>query len=112
MKPVSKISLSDIQEIVRTVCMVLRETNQFMEGLHTLIIRSLLRLHPAMMKQLFTYVSSQLMAQDLMGLLVPVYSPWGSNRREEEESIILNCNDYLQDLEGVYTTGVATVLYL
>lgn len=106
MKPVSKISLGDVPEIVRTVCIEFvvnrstQETNQFLNGFETLNVGSLIKRHPAAMKQLLTYVPCQVTARELMDLLVPMYSPRGSNRREEEECIILNWNDYLQDLEG------------
>ena len=113
MKPVSKVTLSDIPDIVRIVCMefvVVRsahEMAQFQEGLDTLHVASLLKLHPSTIEQLFTYSCRQVTAHDLIHLLIPVYSPRGSNAREEEEAIILNWNDYLQDLEGVETLLVS-----
>ena len=106
MKPHSKISLSDVPDIVRSVCMefvVIRSTHemaQFQEGMDTLLVGSLIKLHHSLLKQLFTYSSHQVTAQDLIYLLVPAYSSRGSNAREEEEAIMLNWNDYLQDLEG------------
>ena len=106
LKPVSKVSLSDIPTILRSVCIeyvIIRSSHemaQFMEGLNVLQIGYLLKLYPYMLKQLFVYSSHQVTAQDLSRLLRPVYSPPGSNAREEEEAVMLNWNDYLQDLEG------------
>lgn len=93
LKPVCNVVLSDIPTIVRSVCMeyvIVRsshEMTQFLEGLDTLRIGSLLKTH-------------QFTARDLGHLMLPIYSPLGSNRREEKEAIVLNWNDYLQDLEG------------
>lgn len=38
--------------------------------------------------------------EDLAQLLVPLYSPKGSNAREEKEAIMLNWTYYLQDIDG------------
>lgn len=52
------------------------------------------------MKQIFTSSLSPVTATDLSNLLVPMYSPKGSNAREEEEALMLNWSYYLQDIEG------------
>ena len=106
MKPVSQISLIDVPDIIRSVCMefiVIRATHemaQFQEGLDMLLVGSLIKLQPSLLKLLFTHSPHQVSAQDLINLLVPSYSPNGSNAREEEEAVMLNFNDYVQDLEG------------
>lgn len=87
----------NFDECVHGVCGC-SEMAQFLEGLETLHVGSLLKLNPSVLSQLYTYSSHQVTARDLSHLLVPVYSPCGSNAREEEE--ILNWNYYLQDLEG------------
>ena len=106
-KPVSKVSLRDVDTIIDNVCIecvVLRSSNemsQFLEGLDALHVGSLIKVHPLLLKQLFTYSATQVTSQDLRQLLVPVYSPRGSNAREEEEAVMLNWNYYLQDIEGI-----------
>ena len=105
-KPVSMVTLDDIPTILRSACMeyvILRsshEMDQFLEGLDTLGVASLLKQYPSALRQLFMYSSRRVTAQDLTQLLLPVYSPHGSNAREEEEAVMLNWNDYVQDLEG------------
>ena len=60
LKPVSKLTLSDIPDIVSMEFVVVRsahEMAQFQEGLDTLHVTSLLKLHPSTIEKLFTYSS-------------------------------------------------------
>ena len=62
-KPVSMVTLDDIPTILRSACMeyvILRsshEMDQFLEGLDTLGVASLLKQYPSALRQLFMYSS-------------------------------------------------------
>ena len=60
-----------------------REMAQFLEGLDTLHIASLMKVHPSAMRQLFTHTSAHVTSRELAELLVPIFSPRGSNVRED-----------------------------
>ena len=68
---------------------------QFLQGLDSLHIASLMKVHPTQL--LFTYSSAQVTARDLARMLAPLFSPQGSNTREKEEAVVLNWNDYLEE---------------
>lgn len=106
LKPTVQVTPNDVPEIFRSVCLeyvIVRsicEMTQFLEGLQTLDVATLIKQHPSIMRQVFTSNTLPVTARDLTNLLVPVYSPVGSNAREEEEAIMLNWNYYLQDIQG------------
>ena len=53
------------------------------------------------MKKLFVYGDpSATTVRKLQEILIPEFSPRGSNIREEE-AIIMNSNDYVKDIEGM-----------
>jgi hypothetical protein len=107
MKPIAFVKLCDISTIVKQVCMeyvLMRsslEMDQFYKGLETLGIGYLLRTSSAVVKQLFVSNNQGVITvRKLQEILIPEFSPRGSNIREEEEAIIMNWNDYLKDIEG------------
>ena len=60
--------------------------------------------HPAIStgNELFIHdPTAKVTAKYLADLLKPAFSPHGHNQREDEEAVILNWNDYLQDIEGI-----------
>ena len=100
-KPVIQVTMRDVPTILSNVCreyLILRSSHeiaQFLEGLNTLGIASLIKVYPSSMKQLFLYNPTPLSSQALADLFVPVLSPRGSTIREEEEAVFMNWNDYL-----------------
>lgn len=102
-KPVMQVTMADIPTILSAVCkeyIILRSSHeiaQFLEGLNTLGIASLIKAHPCSMKQLFVYNPTPVSSQEVADLFVPVFSPRGSNAREEEEAVFMNWSDYIHD---------------
>ena len=108
LKPAATVATGDVPDIIRAVYLeytVLRssqEITQFIEGLQTIGIATLIKRHPLVLKKLFVYDgTAKVTAQYLSELLVPILSPRGHNHREEEEAVVLNWRDYLQDIEGI-----------
>ena len=106
-KPVPLTTLSDIPTIKKRVCMeyvLMRsslEMGQFSEGLDSLRLLQLMKSQPSLLKSLFVYQPQTITAGKIQDLLIPDYKPRGSNQREEEEAVVMNWNEYLQDLEGI-----------
>lgn len=106
MKQPHKVTLDDVDEIVKTVCVeyfIVRSTaeiHQFVDGLNALDIGTLVKSHPTQFKEMFVYSSKVVTGYDLDKLFLPLFSPHGSNIREKEESIILNWKDYIYESEG------------
>ena len=102
LKPAAAVATGNIPDIVRAVYLeytVLRssqEIGQFIEGLQTVGIATLMKRHPLVIKKLFVYNgAANVTAQYLSELLVPIFSPRGHNQREEEEAVVLNWRDYI-----------------
>ena len=86
-----------------------QEVGQFIEGLQTLGIATLIKHHP---KELLVYDgTAKVTAQYLSELFVPILSPRGHNQREEEEAVVLNWRDYLQDIEGILRNCMCDIFY-
>lgn len=91
-----------------TIYQVKAALDQFIEGLETLGIHSLIKKHPESFFTLFCGKADQhpLTADDFLSLFQPDYAPSSSNDRETEEALILNWNDFMQDVErGAITSG-------
>lgn len=64
LKPTLHVTINDVAKIVRSVCLeyvIIRSTcemTQFLEGVQTLDVVSLIKLHPSAMRQVFTHNSS------------------------------------------------------
>lgn len=106
MKPIAFTKLCDVP-VINNVCMeyVLMRSNlemaQICKGLDTNKVFSLMKSHPVATKNLFVFNDLPLSAKKLLELLTPEFSPRGSNRRELEEAVIMNWNDYVRNLEGI-----------
>ena len=74
---------------------------QFSEGLDSLRLLQLMKSQPSLLKSLFVYQPQTITAGKIQDLLIPDYKPRESNQREEEEAVVMNWNEYLQDLEGI-----------
>ena len=118
MWPAAAVATGDIPDIVRAIYLeytVLRssqEIGQFIEGLQTVGIATLMKCHPLVIKKLFVYDgAANVTAQYLSELLVPIFSPRGHNKREEEEAVVLNWRDYLQDTEGIIWNCMYDIFY-
>ena len=106
LKPVFRVITRDIPEITEAVCVEylimksINELNQFQEGLNVLGVSDLIKDHPALCHELFVHSSKTVTPYDLDKLFLPLFSPEGSNAREEEEALILNWKDYIYETEG------------
>ena len=105
-KAIFRVTTKDIPDIVEMVCtefLIMKsisEINQFQDGLNVLGISDLVKVHPNVLRELFVYDHKTFTAADLDELLLPVFSPIGSNAREKEEAVILNWKDYVFEAEG------------
>ena len=105
-KAIFRVTTEDIPDIVEMVCtefLIIKsisEINQFQDGLNVLGISDLVKAHPNVLRELFVHDHKTFTAADLDKLLLPVFSPIGSNAREKEESVILNWKDYIFEAEG------------
>lgn len=105
-KAIFRVTTEDIPEIVEMVCTEflmksIVEINQFQDGLNVLGINDLIKAHPNVLRELFVCDHKAFTAADLNELLLPVFSPIGSNAREKEEAVILNWKDYIFEAEGL-----------
>ena len=119
LKPATTVVTGDIPAIVRAVyleCILFRSSQkiaQFIEGLQTLEIATLIKHHTLVLKKLFIHdATTKVTAQYLSELFVPMLSPRGHNQREEEEAVVLNWRDYLQDTEGIHRNWNCGALHL
>ena len=107
LKPVIKVTTIDVPEITEAVCMEylimksINELNQFQEGLNVLGLSNLIKDHPASCHELFVDCSKSITPYDIDKLFLPVFSPEGSNARENEEALILNWKDYIYEAESM-----------
>ena len=85
-----------------TILKCCTELDQLVQGLETL---GVLRSNPCMMRQLFTGRGQE---QNLFELFPPQFSSVGSNRREQEEKIVMFSDNYLQMVQG---TGIVVFRY-
>ena len=90
LKPATTVVTGDIPAIVRAVyleCILFRssqEIAQFIDGLQTIGIATLIKRHPLTLKKLFIHdATTKVTAQYLSELLVPILSPRGHNQRED-----------------------------
>lgn len=106
LKPVHKVTITDIPNIVEAVCTeflitkTYAEILQFKEGLSVLGVSGLIEKYPRELQNIFVHNPKTLTPQDLSEIFKPSFSPRGSNAREKEELIILNWTDYLYEAEG------------
>lgn len=102
----SLLALSDCSRIVqslakyRTVVKVKARIDQVTEGLHTLGVYDLIKANPQTMHKLFTSCPKYLTADFMMSLFQAKCSPEGSNRREEEEEVLMHWVHFLELIEG------------
>jgi len=77
------------------------QIDQMVEGLGVLGVLDLLRSNPQSAKQLFIHSKPPSMTADLMFMMfTPRLSPEGSNRREDEEQVVMLWANFLQMIEG------------
>ena len=77
------------------------ELDQILCGLsETLGVLELIRSDPIMRCLLVPSEKAPLSADFILDMLVPVYSPQGSNRREQEEGLVMKWFHFLQCIEG------------
>ena len=107
LKPVHKMTIADIPNIVEAVCTECLITKayagilQFKEGLSVLGVSGLIEKHPRELESIFLYSPKTVTPNDLKEIFKPCFSPIGSNAREKEEMIILNWIDYISEAEGI-----------
>lgn len=77
------------------------ELDQIQLGFQVLDFDKLIAANSLLLKPLFIAAGRQLLtAAAILGLFFINWSPQGSNRRDQEEEIILHWNYYVEDLEG------------
>lgn len=112
--PTSSISISDKKQIAMSMAMhflvykTKAEMDQLREGLKSLGILDLMHRYPTQMKPLFLATGKPVLSASLVLAMFDVHwSLPGSNRREDEEAVILGWNEYVRDLEGVLFSMVS-----
>ena len=118
-QPVNTLKLSDKERLIVdlmakhfTILIVKAELDQMFKcGLSsTLNILELVRENKGM-RQLFVYDQQPPMSwDDLYNILPAVMSPEGSNRREEEEAVMMKWIKLSQAIEGVYDESHNVIL--
>lgn len=106
------VQLEDKKEFFQCICLhyavlaSISEINQFIEGLKTCSVLSLILENPAIFRKVLQ-VCRQLTAEQVDECFKPDFSPSGSNRFTIEQNIVFNFTQYLEDIEqGKITTQV------
>lgn len=81
-----------------TILASLKELEQYIDGLKTCDLLTLIRKHPAAFKPVFQ-ISDTLTAEVLDEMFLPQLSPMGSNKRVQEEALVFNFGQLLEDTE-------------
>ncbi len=104
--PTNSMRFVDRDEIVQslagyfTVVKVKAQLDQVVQGLSVLGILDLLRDNPRKARELFVYSKPPAMTADAMlTLFTPRLSPAGSNRREDEEQLVMLWVHFIQMIE-------------
>ena len=102
----STVDLSDRDTIVQSlanyyvVVKVKAQLDQLVEGLDTLGVFDLVRANPRRGRELFVYATPQAMtADDVINMFTPKLYPQGSNRREDEEAVVMLWVNFIQMIE-------------
>ena len=106
-QPSSSLDLSDRYNIVQSmathysIVSVKAELDQFVDGLRASGVLELFQKFPTVMRPtLLCKEPLPLTSDHMIDLFEPIMSISGSNRREEEEAIVLKWINYLQLIEG------------
>ncbi len=106
-KPICSLNLTHRDHIVQSsalhysVLVVKAELDQLASGLRTLGILDLVQANPKLLRPLFTYMEPPPpTGGQIIDLFHPKLSPVGSNRRDDEESIVMLWVNYLQNIES------------
>ncbi len=83
-----------------TIVKVKAQIDQFVEGLRVLGILDLVQANPHRGRELFVYSKPQEMTADaVITLFTPRLSPEGSNKREDEEQVVMLWVNFVQMIE-------------
>ena len=105
-KPWTRVSIEDKEDVIRIIALdhlvyrVHAEIDQLAEGLQIAGVLQALKSNPNECSALFSGGKVQLTAMALAELLDPLYSDYGSNKRDVEESIMFNLEILLQKAEA------------
>lgn len=109
-KPSTAYHIDDIPTILRLICLhfiILQrkaEIDQLIEGLNDLGFLEFLKEHPGSGQLLLTSKGgTKLTAAKLEDLFTIHFSEKGSNKRCEEEQVVMMWLEFLRDVEGTYT---------
>ena len=111
-KPSVAYHITDKPKILHLFCLhflILQrkaEIDQLMEGLNDLGFLQFLKRHPDAARALLVSGSQKLTAASLEQLFSVGFSESGSNRRCEEERVMMMWLEYLQDIEGIVLTSI------
>ena len=111
-KPSVAYHITDKQSILHLFCLhfvILQrkaEIDQLMEGLNDLGFLQFLKMHPGPARSLLVSGRQKLTAASLEQLFLVRFSEPGSNRRCEEERVMMMWLEYLQDVEGIFNIAM------
>ena len=111
--PSNSLKLKDLAQLVRSfylhfiIYSAKSELDQIKEGLETLNLLSVMQNNSSQFLPIFLGCNkSQLTANTLLGLFtVKEWSLEGSNRRESEEAVMFNWENYIRETEGIMCWG-------
>ena len=101
----SKLELSDRDRIVQslathfTIVRVKAQIDQMIEGLNTLGIYDLIKANPRIMHKLFISQPEPITSDFMLNLFQTRFSPEGSNRREDEEQVVMYWVHFIDMIE-------------
>lgn len=101
----SRLELSDCRRIVQsisryfTVVRVKAQIDQMLDGMNALGIGELIRSNPRTIHKLFMTQPEPITPDSLLNLFRTMFSPEGSNRREDEEQVIMYWVNFLEIIE-------------
>lgn len=82
-----------------TVVRVKAQLDQMIEGLHTLGIYEVLKANPHMMQELFLSQPKTISSDFMLDMFDTRFSPDGSNRREDEEQVVMYWCHFIEMIE-------------
>ena len=117
-KPISRLQFSDKEKIVNAMCLhysvlvTLAELEQLRRGLTIQKFNMLMGSHPQAVRKAFELSQTKITSDFLQDLVVPMFSPQGSNKRAVEEALIMTWIRYLQHLEALIMSKVYLIFPL
>ena len=109
-KPSSRILFTEKDKVISAMCLhytimvSLAELEQLKRGFSIQKFIILIQSYPALLRKVFEPEDGSITAEFIQDLFVPFFSLKGSNQRALEESLIMTWIQYLQCLEGNFSS--------